>query len=55
MELQNLEIELRIRALAGEIKPPPGTDDESQEKREAAWRSYVMVIHYKRKMGSSPV
>ena len=56
MELQNLETELRLLALADKIPTPPTIRNaQTPEERQKAWEAYVLTVYYKRQMGNSPV
>lgn len=51
-ELRNLETELRLRALSGEIETPPGTRyGETPEERQRAWEEFVLFVFYQRQLG----
>jgi hypothetical protein len=56
IELQNLETELRLRALDGSMQAPPDVRyAETPEEAQKAWERFTVIIYYKRLMRSSSV
>ena len=55
-ECRNLETELRIRALSGEIESPPSVRyAETPDDVQKAWEEFVLVVYYQRQFGRSKI